>query len=205
MLEQLGEPLPLPYLIDQKPRNEDSNNESLAATINQLSDQLKRRKIRIPSGPGFQSLGLKQGSSHTIDKQGVKREISSSPKEPLGFPLRTLREADLEIADETILDELERKICVLKQDIKSPKDLEQDLATLQNLSKALDEIQNRKYNDSILNELERLQHHQVAHFENGSTNKSFHWMLIMVVSIVLLLVASFLAGQFSYEYCYYFC
>lgn len=197
MIEQLGEPLPLPYLTDKKPKNE-GTDESPEVLSNPASD-LKRRKVRIPSGPGFQSTSSNPGSSNTKNNGDAAISTRIDPV----FPLRLLRQTDLELPEETILDELERKIALMKQDINSSKDLEQDLAALQDISKTLDDIHNRKNNDNILHELERLQY-QGEQFKKDSTH-GVHWLIIVVVTFVLLLVASFLAGQFSYEYCYYFC
>lgn len=184
VLEQLGEPLPLPYIVEASKQKEESEDSILSS---QFAEQIKRRKVRIPSSEG------------RID---YRTDPVVAVNDPFGFPFRLLRQNDFE-PDETVLDEIERKIMLMKQDFRTKKDLIADQDTLEEISRTLDEIHSRKHNNSILHELERLQEHGLSR-EDASPMRR-RKTLILVAIAILLLIASFLAGHFSYEYCYYFC
>lgn len=186
VLEKLGEPLPLLYINEtSKLRLEENVNEPLSSSANQLADHIKRRKVRISSGEGWTD--------------------PPTAKEP-SVSLRRLRQYEVEVEQETILDEIERKISLLKQANihKSLNGFSPDYAILLNINRELDDISSRQLNDSILNELERLQGQSPQLSEKKLLLN--HGGFLLVVSVVLgLSILSFFAGHFSYEYCYYFC
>ncbi|WPK23850.1 hypothetical protein PUMCH_001100 [Australozyma saopauloensis] len=186
VIEQLGEPLPLPYLVDTPKATKSGAvpNESNISPPNQLADHILRRKNRILSGES-------------------RLEQVHQVKEPVVYPLRLLRQAEAEVDKESILDEIERKIQLLKVDMKNFKDSSSALIVLERINKDLDEIQQWKQHDSILGELERLQN-QTSALENPGFSGRYRIAAVVTI-LACLLGLSFFAGQYSYEYCYYFC
>lgn len=185
VLEQLGEPLPLPYMADlPKQKEEDSQNESFLSSTNPLAEQLKRRKVRISSGES-------RGESPPLVSENTIKK-------------RRLRQIEAEIEQETIFDEIQHKLVVLKQKSLSNTDLQLDQEPLQEISRTIDDLLNRYNENDILSEIDRLRVLEVQSNPIPPQNTKL-WASVIIFAVSCLLITSFLLGQFSYEYCYYFC
>lgn len=184
VLEQLGEPLPLPYMAEiPKQRVEETPNETFNSSTNPLAEQLKRRKVRISSGEG-------RGDSPPASRDNP-------------IKIRRLRQIEAEIEQDTIFDEIQRKLVVLKQKNISNPDFILDENAIEGISRSIDDLLNKYDENDILGEIDRLRL-QEGPLCNVQQNKKI-WALLIIVAVSGLLITSFLAGHFSYEYCYYFC
>lgn len=184
VLEQLGEPLPLPYMADlPRQRVEETPNTSSSPSTNPLSEHFKRGKVRISSGET-------RGNSPPLSRDNPMKQ-------------RRFRQIETELEQETIFDEIQLKMAMLKQKHLLNSNLALDEGALKGIKKTIDELLNRYNENDIFNEIDRLRLQEELLSSVQQNTKL--WPFIIIVAISCLLIASFLAGQFSYEYCYYFC
>lgn len=198
VLEQLGEPLPLPYMTESpKPIVDNTSNEPTQSSANTLAQQMKRRKIRISSG---ESRGESRGEVR-VESRGESLGMGT---EPSGMGHRRLRQFEKEIERETILDKIQQKLVLLKLELSTDKDIQSERAILEYIYAELEEMLSRRNKNDILAELDRLKE-QEHEKEDSDTNSKWFRLVLIIAVVIAMLVISFLAGHFSYEYCYYFC
>lgn len=101
----------------------------------------------------------------------------------------------------TILDDLQQQLDLIKTLYDSKDAIEADKKKLDKILASLQQLAEQKQQESIVHELERIQSQSRASSVESSKWKYAFWVL----ALFFLLLASFLAGQHSYEYCYYFC
>lgn len=206
ILAQLGEPLPLPYKANTSHiKNENSFDEVESAPPPIVYEPIRRRRL--------------------FEKRNVLETRESRPEHPSfdeHIPLPIWRrdrgssssaivpDSENEGSEEnearelTIIDELQQQLDIIKTLYGSKDAIDADQGTFSKLSAMLQKIIERKQQESIVHELERIQKlpTQVDYIKQTNTRWRYGFW---IGAIFLLLLSSFYAGQFSYEYCYYFC
>lgn len=172
VLAQLGEPLPLPYRPTLSMKLEDVEEEN---------DQ------NHPVPDTFRP--------HSILLRYKERDTDESrPKLPIWHAPQRPRTASWE---ETLLDSIESKIAALRAEIGTFANSESERDALEKIELDLDAVLEKKHEDTLMQELKRLQHQNSA----GNSHKG----TFFVVAILFFLVGSYIAASYSYDYCYYFC
>lgn len=185
VLAQLGEPLPLPYRPTSQSVKTEIEDEGNNSEI--ISDTFRPRQVLL---------------RHSRDREFE----SSRPRLPV-WQNRRASSIEMNI-EETILDSIESKIAGLRTEIVSGNDLAAEKDTLELINKQLDRIIEQRQENTLMQELKRLQHSEVNVAGISGTGKSWtasSTLLLAVALFVLLGVLSFVANSYSYEYCYYFC
>lgn len=186
VLAQLGEPLPLPYRPTSQSVKTEIEDEGNNSEI--ISDTFRPRQVLL---------------RHSRDREFE----TSRPRLPV-WQNRQVSSVEMHI-EETTLESIESKIASLRTEIDSGNDLAAEKETLELINKQLDRIIEQRHENTLMQELKKLQHSSDVNVEKKCwTGKSWtagSTLLLAVALVVLLGAVSFIANSYSYEYCYYFC
>lgn len=188
VLAQLGEPLPLPYrptppqtLQPEDIKEETSEGEVVAA------DTFRPRHVLL---------------RHYQDRE--TRE--NRPRLPIWQHQRVPSQEIQQ--QQTVLDSIESKIASLKADLESGASIDADRLELEQIDLRLEHIIEQRLENNLMQELKRLQH-QSGGPNLAAAEPTKHRSIVVVILAVLIpllaVVGSYVAGGYSYEYCYYFC
>lgn len=150
--------------------------------------------------------------------QTIKTEEEESETEIVSDtfrPRQTLRFKDRDVArlpiwhsgvdkETLVVHSIEQKLASLKLETLTDTEIEK----LEEIDNQIGALLEQRHETSLLQELEKLQHTEPAAESTTSSISSSKWTLkIFLVSLALIFVgvSSFIAGNHSYEYCYYFC
>lgn len=178
VLAQLGEPLPLPYRPTSqnvKAEIEDEGNDTEIIT-----DTFRPRQVLL---------------RHSRDRDFE----TSHPRLPVWQSRRMSVELRIE---DTLLDSIESKIASLRTEMDNGNDLSTEKETLELINQLLERIIEQRHENTLLKELKKLQH------DNDSVKvatTSRFTVILTTALVAFLAVISFIAGSYSYDYCYYFC
>ncbi|OBA20937.1 hypothetical protein METBIDRAFT_167410 [Metschnikowia bicuspidata var. bicuspidata NRRL YB-4993] len=206
ILAQLGEPLPLPYQANPHTIKSERSFED-SPPVPQPLAYGRIRKRRVSERRELLGLRNEEFNGPNLDEHVPlpiwRRDRGSFST---GSHPETEIEEDIEQSVKTpsVLDELQQQLDLLKSMYDSKDALDADHRKFANVSASLQQIIEQKQQESIVHELERIQKQNKglrSHQGVNSKWKAGLWLL----AFLLLLLASFVAGQFSYEYCYYFC
>lgn len=182
-MAHLGEPLPLPYRPTSAVKTEDDNpDESMDIAL----EVPRRRKI---SPLGHRDRVLEE-----------TRVLS-----PRSLPVWHQKAASLDKSTKLpSLGTMERKIQKIREVFQDADDNEtrQLEEKLDDINQQLENILEQRHENSLVEELERLQQHNPhLHPTEEGTRRRY----IIFAVIALLLASSFVVGNLSYDYCYYLC
>lgn len=165
-----------------------------ADVIAQLGEPLP-----LPYRPSTQTIKTEEEESET--------EIASDTFRPR----QTLRFKDREVArlpiwhsevdkENTVVHSIEQKLASLRLEPLSDAEIEK----LEKIDNQIEALVEQRRETGLLQELEKLQHTELA----AECTTSSKWSLkifLVILALILVGVSSFIAGNHSYEYCYYFC
>lgn len=184
VLAQLGEPLPLPYrpTPPQTIKLEEVKDDT-HETEQIISDTFRPRNVLLRY---FQDRDTEE----------------SRPRLPIWQNSRQLSNEFR--PEETVLDSIEGKISTLRIEMENGNGIDSEKEALDQINQQLEQIIEQRHENSLMQELQRLQHlNQTSTTKSGKSN--YPLWLASAIFIILLGMASYTAGSYSYEYCYYFC
>lgn len=227
ILSQLGEPLPLPYQAepsrvkkeglreDVLPSRTTSADYGLRSRLHSGSDHMRANSIPDPyphelSTEDRVPLPIWRKASGATRKRDINISDYSIEATNDGFnennEVRTFGEHD------AIIRSLHQKLDDLGQEYGSHTNsrtfLRQNLKTLEHIGDELDELLQESQQKHILNEQQHIIH-ELEKYQRLSTpsrpGQLLRWYVALGILSILMLLMSFFAGHFSYEYCYYMC
>lgn len=183
VVAHLGDPLPLPYRPASAVKTEDESPDDSMESV-----------LEVPRRRKFSPLGHR-------DRVLEETRVVS----PRSLPVWHQRAASLDkSAQLPSLASMERKIQQIRDEFHDADDSEtrQLEEKLESLNHQLEDILEQRHENSLVEELERLQQLN-PHLHPAENAMRRPYIIAMVVGV--LLAVSFFAGQLSYDYCYYFC
>lgn len=181
-MAHLGEPLPLPYRPASAVKPEDENPDDSMDIALEIP---RRRKI---SPLGHRDRVLEETRVLSPRSLPVWHQRAASLDQNAKFPSLARMEQQIQ------------RIRVEFQDVEDSerRQLEEKI---EELNQQLEDILEQRHECSLVEELERLQHLNPHLHPVENAGRRY----VYVVAMILLLASSFVAGQLSYDYCYYFC